>query len=85
MIPAPKGPIKRPKKPLINEPNKGKKTIFKYIFRKLKVKTDRVGFEPTVLWNTLVFKTSTLNHSIIYPIKITSRERVELPALSFGN
>ena len=49
MIPAPKGPIKRPKKPLINEPNKGKKTIFKYIFRKLKVKTDRVGFEPTVL------------------------------------
>lgn len=26
-----------------------------------------MGFEPTVFFNTLVFKTNTLNHSAIYP------------------
>jgi len=36
IIPAPNEPIKRPKKPLINEPNNGKKTIFKYMFTKIK-------------------------------------------------
>ena len=30
---------------------------------------DKVGFEPTVLINTLVFKTNTLNRSVIYPKK----------------
>ena len=32
-----------------------------------KAKKDKVGFEPTVFFDTLVFKTKTLNHSDIYP------------------
>jgi hypothetical protein len=32
-IPAPKGPKNLPKRPLRHEPIKGKKTIFKYIFK----------------------------------------------------
>ena len=27
-----------------------------------------VGFEPTVFYNTLIFKISTLGHSVIFPI-----------------
>ncbi len=28
---------------------------------------DKVGFEPTVFFNTIVFKTNALNHSTTYP------------------
>ena len=30
---------------------------------------DKVGFEPTVFFNTIVFKTNALNHSTTYPEK----------------
>ena len=30
---------------------------------------DKVGFEPTVSFNTIVFKTNALNHSTTYPFK----------------
>jgi hypothetical protein len=33
-IPAPKGPMKRPNKPLKIDPNKGKKTVSKYMLKK---------------------------------------------------
>lgn len=29
---------------------------------------EKVGFEPTVFFNTIVFKTNALNHSTTYPI-----------------
>lgn len=31
---------------------------------------DKVGFEPTVFFNTLVFKTSALDHSTTHPLII---------------
>jgi hypothetical protein len=40
-----------------------------------------VGFEPTVFSNTLVFKTNTLSHSVIYPKKEKRKKKTKKKGL----
>ena len=39
-----------------------------YIRKNINFSEEKVGFEPTMLFNILVFKTNALNLSTIYPI-----------------
>ena len=47
--------------------------VYNNLFIVYILKTDKEGFEPSVFFNTSVFKTGTLNHSDTYPAIILLR------------
>ena len=59
-------PIYLPKKRLLKHAKNGNKIININILY-FTLFTDKIGFEPMILYNTLIFKTSALNRSATYP------------------